>query len=196
MNVWTIDRIIIFLFLFIPGFISIKVYDLFVSREPRDFSKSIPEVMGYSALNFVFFSWLLILIHTGNFVEKYFVWYLIIIFIIGCIFPIIWPIIFFFIRKSHFLQKYTVHPILKPWDFVFGKREPYWVVIHLKNGDMICGKYGYRSFSSSYPAPEQIYLEEVWYQEDGVFTEPVDRSAGIIVMGDEIRAVEFMEYLG
>ncbi|MGN7613872.1 DUF6338 family protein [Magnetococcales bacterium HHB-1] len=43
----------LFLLLFIPGFISLKFYDLFVPQEePRDFTKSIPTIIVYSVFNF------------------------------------------------------------------------------------------------------------------------------------------------
>ena len=42
----------LFLFFFLPGFVSLKVYDSLVPSERRDFSKSIYEVVAYSTLNY------------------------------------------------------------------------------------------------------------------------------------------------
>jgi len=54
--------------------------------------------------------------------------------------------------------------------------------------------FGLDSFASSNPADEQIYLQEVWTLDDkGRFLSPVKNSRGIILMNDEIRAVEFFE---
>jgi hypothetical protein len=80
-----------------------------------------------------------------------------------------------------------VHPIRKPWDYVFGKREPFWVIVHLHNGQRIGGRFDVQSFASSDPADEQIYLEADWVlDEQGRFLRPVERSRGIIIMKDEI----------
>jgi hypothetical protein len=50
--------------------------------------------------------------------------------------------------KLKFLQKYTVHPISKPWDFVFSKKQPYWIIVHLSDGRRIGGRFGENSFAS------------------------------------------------
>jgi hypothetical protein len=87
-----------------------------------------------------------------------------------------------------------VSPIQKPWDYVFRKKKVFWIVIHLKDGRKIGGRYDRNSFSSSYPSKEQIYLEEVWkLDENGRFGEPITRSKGIIVLGEEILAIEFFK---
>ncbi|HXM46054.1 MAG TPA: DUF6338 family protein [Bryobacteraceae bacterium] len=65
---------------------------------------------------------------------------------------------------------------------------------YTQNGQRIGGWFGIESFASSDPADEQIYLEEVWIlDEAGRFVSTVERSRGIIVMKQEIRAVEFFE---
>jgi len=90
------------------------------------------------------------------------------------------------------IAKHIIHPFKKPWDFVFGKKEAYWVIVHLKDKRKIGGKFAKNSFASSYPSEEQIYLEEVWtLDENGKFKEPLKRSGGIIILGKEILAVEF-----
>ena len=45
------ETLLLFLLFFVPGFVSIKVYDLLVPGERRDFSKSFYEAIAYSALN-------------------------------------------------------------------------------------------------------------------------------------------------
>jgi Family of unknown function (DUF6338) len=49
---WTQDRLLLFLLFFVPGFISIKIYDLLVPSERRDFQSTLAEAIGYSAVNF------------------------------------------------------------------------------------------------------------------------------------------------
>lgn len=65
-NIWTNDALILFILFFVPGFISLKIYDLLIAKEQRDFSKSCFDAVGYSAVNFAFFIQLLKQLSTHN----------------------------------------------------------------------------------------------------------------------------------
>jgi Family of unknown function (DUF6338) len=52
MPAWTQDELLLFLLFFVPGFISIKIYDLLVPTERRAFQSTLAEAIGYSAVNF------------------------------------------------------------------------------------------------------------------------------------------------
>lgn len=194
MDIWHVDKLSLFLIFFIPGFISIKIYDLLIPGEKRDFSKSLFEVIGFSAINFAALSWLIILIHSDNFINNYRLWYFVSLLIIIFVIPILWPIALLKILAWSPIAKRVIHPVLKPWDYVFGKKRVLWTIVHLKDGRRIGGKYDKGSFSSSFPAEEQIYLEEVWrLDKNGVFIKRIERSRGIIILGSEISSVEFFE---
>jgi hypothetical protein len=69
-----------------------------------------------------------------------------------------------------------------------------WVVVTLKSGGTIRGKYGLNSFSSVYPSERQIYLEELWLKgEKGGFEKKASRTKGVIISEDEINYIEFYE---
>lgn len=194
MDVWQPDDLYSFLLFFIPGFISLKIYDSLVPSERRDFSKSSFEVIAYSAINFAFFYPLMILITAPEFYQTHKYLYLLFIAFIIFFMPILWPIIYLKILSWKSVSSHVIHPFSKPWDFKFNRREPEWVIVHLKDGRKIGGLFSQGSFASSYPAEEQIYLETVWrLDEYGNFQEAVERSKGIIVLKDEILAIEFFE---
>lgn len=195
MNIWEPNKLLLFLIFFIPGFISLKIYDLIIPGERRDFSKSLLEVLGYSSLNYAAFSWLIFLIYSRKLYQNHTNWFLLSLIIVLFIAPAIWPFIFVTLfNKCKFLSKFIIHPIPKAWDYIFGKRESFWVIVHLKDGRRIGGKYDTNSFVSSYPAEEQIYLEEVWkLDEKGKFIEPIERTKGILILGREISMIEFFE---
>lgn len=194
MDIWQADKMVLFLVLFIPGFISIKVYDLLIPSARRDFSKSLIEVIGYSSLNFAALSWLIILIHSGDFYAHHKACYFTLLFFVMFIAPALWPVLFLKLSSWRPIAKHVIHPIDKPWDYVFAKKEVFWVIVHLKDGRRIGGRFDTDSFASSYPAEEQIYLEEVWkLDEGGRFVEPIERSRGILILGKEILSVEFFE---
>lgn len=194
MDIWQTDKILLFLLFFIPGFISIKIYDLLIATERRDFSKSLFEVVGYSALNYAAFSWVIYLIHIGKFYDTHRLWYLLSLFIILFIAPILWPFIFIKLSNYKPFANYILLPNLKAWDYIFGRRESFWVIVHLKNDKMVGGKYDTNSYASSYPAEEQIYLEEVWkLDKNGKFLGPIERSKGMLILKDEIVSIEFFD---
>lgn len=83
-----------------------------------------------------------------------------------------------------------LHP--RAWDELFSRREAAYLIATLKNGDRVGGYFGPRSFASSYPNPEDLYLEVVVpLDDDGNFAGSSDEhSAGVWIAGSEIRALE------
>jgi Family of unknown function (DUF6338) len=98
MDIWNADKLTLFLVFFLPGFISIKVYDLTVPGERRDFSKSLLEAISYSTLNFAALFWLIAVIQSGNFYRSHFVLYSLSVTVIMVGVPACWP--FLFLRLS------------------------------------------------------------------------------------------------
>jgi hypothetical protein len=89
-------------------------------------------------------------------------------------------------------QRNAPHPTAKPWDFVFSQRKSYWLKVVLNDGTTIAGRYGPKSFASSAPAEEQIYLEESWLLNDkGGFMREKNNTEGVIVLSKEIAYIEF-----
>lgn len=194
MDIWEPEKIILFLALFMPGFISIKVYELIVATKHRDFSDSVPEAIGYSVLNFAVLSWLIFLISSSDFNKNSPKLYYLYIILIFFIFPIIWPLLFIWASKLKFIKRYILSPINMPWDEVFSRREAYWVIIHMKDGRKIGGKYGKFSRASAFPNQRQIYLEKLWeLDNNNVFLKKIERSNGAIFFEDEISVIEFFK---
>ena len=64
----------------------------------------------------------------------------------------------------------------------------------LEDGQKIAGKYGEKSFTSSSPHKEQIYLEETWVlDKNDVFKRPRNQSSGILVTSDNIASIELFK---
>lgn len=185
------ETLALFLIFFVPGFLMIKAYDLLVPSERRDFSKGVFEAVAYSAVNLAAFTPLIYLMRTGFFSPFwYWVWATVVL-IVG---PVVWALLFFRVRRSKWLTRQFPHPILRPWDYVFGQRECYWVIVHLKDRK-IGGLFGPDSFASSDPAEPQIYLEELWALDANErFLHKIERSKGIIFFAKDIVAVELFSY--
>jgi len=195
MNPFTSETIRLIFIFFVPGFISMKVYSLLIPSDSIDFSKSILEAVSFSCINFALLYVPIVSIHSDDFQYVHPVWYYIVTLIVLFIAPIVWPILYNKIISTSFFRRSILHPIQKPWDYVFGNKKPYWVIVHLKDGRRIGGAYLFKSFSSSYPAPEQIYLEELWQlDQEGRFTKKIERSSGIIISASDFQAIELFQY--
>jgi len=192
MDIWDIDKVFLFIVLVLPGFISLKIYDLIIAGDKRDFSKSIVESIAYSTLNFAVLSWLIILISKKSFSVEHEILYWVSIIFIFVVCPIIWPFVYVWVSKFKVFKKYLLSPINQPWDKIFSKRDSYWIIVHLKNGKTIRGKYTTKSCASAFPRERQIYLEEVWNKgKTGGFGKKIDRTRGMIIFESEISYVEF-----
>jgi hypothetical protein len=188
--------ITLFLTYFIPGFIALKVHDLLVPTEQRDFSKSIFDAVAYSAILFVLLFPLTRLILSEHFHSEHPASWITIWFVVFLMLPALVPIGLSGLLTSRLLTRWLPHPEPRAWDFVFSKREACWVTVHLRDMRRIGGRFDNKSFASSHPSAEpQIYLEEVWnLSESGAFLEKVSQSNGILIRGSEILAIQFFRY--
>lgn len=191
MDIWELDKFILFIAFVIPGFISIKCYQLFFPGLSRPTSEQIIDAIAYSSINYAVL--ILPIIGIENSTLKtiypflYYLFYILVLFIA----PIIWVLLWKFLRTRDFFQRNAPHPTAKPWDYVFSQRKPYWVKAILKDGQIIAGRYAENSFASSAPAEEQIYLEETWLlNEKGGFVRKKNDTAGVIILSKEISHLE------
>lgn len=195
MDIWEIDKLVLFIAFVIPGFISLKVYNLISYGNKIKSSDSIVDAVAYSSINYAILFMPIWLMETSSTRSECPVSYGLFYFMVLFVFPIIWALLWHHLRKSDLFQNKMMHPTLKPWDFVFSQRRPYWIKVTLKNGTVIAGKYGEKSFTSSHPEEEQIYLEETWLlNNEGGFNRPKERTSGIIIMSSEILYVELLKY--
>ena len=184
----------LFLIFFVPGFVSIMIYDLHIPGERRDFSKSLFEAVAYSSLNFAFLLWPISLVLSGR--VSGLLWYLcMFVLLIGM--PAVWPWLLLLVRRLPIVSRHIASPNARVWDDIFAKRTPYWVIVYLKDDRRIGGLYGGNSFTSHNPAPPEIYLEQAWHVNENGFTgEIVKSTAGILILGEDIQAIEFFRYTG
>lgn len=191
MDIWEVDKLILFIAFVIPGFISIKAYQLLFPSTKVSTSDQLIDAVAYSSINYALLILPILGVERGLLKEAhpalYNLFYIFVLFLA----PIAWVLIWRFLRTRDFFQRNAPHPTAKPWDYVFLQRKPYWVKIHLKDGTVIAGRYAEKSFASSTPAEEQIYLEETWVINDkGAFERPKNNTAGVIVLSSEISYLE------
>ena len=194
MDMWEIDKLILFLAFVIPGFISIKAYQLIFPGTERATSDQLIDAIAYSSINYAILLLPILVVEGSSLKTSYsFLYYMFYGFVLFFA-PIIWVIIWKYLRTSDFFQRNAPHPTAKPWDYVFSQRKPYWVKVTLKDGNIIAGRYADKSFASSAPAEEQIYLEETWIiNANGAFERKKNNTAGTIILSSEISHIELRD---
>lgn len=191
MDIWSFDKLLLFIGFVIPGFVSLKTYELLFSTSPKESPKQLVDAVAYSCLNYALLFLPIFSIEDAG-VRKtsphlYAVFYLFVLFIA----PVSWVCILRKLRSTQFFQGVMPHPTQKPWDYVFAQRRPFWIIVTLKDRTKIAGKFGSSSFASNAPVSEQIYLEETWVlNTDGGFERPRVETAGIIILATDIVTVE------
>jgi hypothetical protein len=193
-DIWDPAKLALFALFVVPGFIAIKTYQLLFPGVQRPASEQIIDAVAYSVINYTVW-WL----PTGT-VQKelatpsggfcHFVYAALVMFVSPVLLVFAWR----FIRTREFVKRNAPHPVAKPWDFVFSQREACWMRVVLKNGSMLGGWFGEKSFASSAPAEEQLFLEQAWViSAEGTFERPVERTAGLLVSASEISHIELIQ---
>lgn len=195
MDIWEVDKLILFIAFVIPGFISIKAYQLLCPGNERSTSDQLVDAIAYSSINYALLIFPIITIESGDLREAhlflYYMFYVLVLFVA----PIIWVLIWRYLRTRNFFLRNAPHPTGKPWDYLFSQRKEYWIKVILKDGTVIGGLYSLKSNASSAPAPEQIYLEETWLlNENGAFIRKKNDTEGVIILSSEISHLELRKY--
>lgn len=193
MDIWSSDKLTLFIMFIVPGFISIKIYDLLYPSSEKSKTKSIIDCVTFSCITYIIWVVLLDVQHwnwiTTNHFYKFFA-YIVYLFITPIALTFSWKKI----RELKCIDKRIHDPIGSPWDKFFSQKPCCWIIVSLKNGEKIAGFYGEKSFTSGAPAPEQIYLEEtVLLDAEGNLTRKVNNSLGVMILRDEISSLEFIK---
>lgn len=195
-DIWSFDKLTLFVAFVVPGFISMQIYRLFVAGDDSDLVKQLPAIVAYSALHYFVTGWLLLVTPEGwpRTIAAYFVVLLL---------PALWPPLILVIRDRKkwsgalwppsILLATMLKPEATPWDSVFDNTQRF-VRLKLKDGRFMGGFLAAGSRVSTYPCSEQIFIrnEHVVDQATGQFGEPIE-STGLLVNGSEISYIELVE---
>jgi hypothetical protein len=190
----SMDHMLLFMLLVVPGLISIHIYRLLMPARDIDWKTVSVEALFYSSLNFAFLLPLLIPIHRGAFFESHPVWYSFAMTITFLAAPICWPILLVRLMKWKWLMSKFQLPYPTAWDYFFDKREPAFVLVHLKNGNKIGGFCGDASYATSFPREGSLYLQSVIKVNNaGEFLESIEGSNGMLLNRDDYELIEFFK---
>lgn len=167
------------------------VYGLKVPQKEFRLQDRFAEAICFSLLNFVFI-WLPLQEAFGFLPVSQVRWaswlVLLVAFIVA---PAIWP--FLLVRVLQLAEGAGLISVRAKtaWDDFFSRqREGCWLQIEMLDGRLFGGRYGTRSFASSYPDPGDLYLEELWKVDvDGYFSEPFPGKPGLLLRPSDYRLV-------
>ncbi|EEW2080975.1 hypothetical protein D9F58_08275 [Escherichia coli] len=192
MDIWSFDKLFIFIIFVVPGFISIKVYEALHPSVKKESSKIIIDAVAYSCINYAIWFFPIYFAERNNLFDYSLFLYYLMYFLAFFISPSLLPVALYKLRESQFFRNKLPHPVGRPWDFFFRNAPACWVIITLKDGKKIGGLYAGNAFASSSPEPEQIYLIESWHiNDDGGFDRPKERTLGVLVLTTDVLTVEF-----
>ncbi|OQX87558.1 MAG: hypothetical protein B6D55_03095 [Candidatus Omnitrophica bacterium 4484_70.2] len=188
-----LESSILYIILFvIPGFIINEIISLLqpsVREELRRPSIFSLRAITFSCINYAIFLWLIIIWYRYS----TYLWLSVIVSIIVLILgPIIIGFVFSKIIEKSFLR---IRLTSTAWDYYFSQEKPCWVLVTLKDGSRIGGRFFKDSFVSS--PPFDLYIEETWkINKEGGFKERVNGTKGFIVKYEDIKCIEFFEKKG
>lgn len=196
MDIWDINKLVLFIAFVVPGFVSLKAYQLLVPQVAKETSQQLIDAIAYSSINYAILLWPIYEVETRSIRTIYPTAYIAFYVLVLLVAPVSWAFLLRWLRGTQFVQQALPHPIGKPWDYVFGKRRRYWVVVSLKDGQKIGGLYDSGSFASSAPELEQLYLEQCWVvSERGGLERKRQNTAGILILASDIISVEFFHVI-
>ena len=195
MDIWDSDKLLLFVAFVIPGFVSLKAYEILFLASPKETAGQLVDAIAYSCFNYAVLFPAIYYIDQIDAKATHPILFALFCSLVLFLAPILWVIVLKVTRSSKWLQQWLPHPTERPWDYVFGAKNPYWVIVTLKDGKKIGGKYGFKSFSSCGPSREQLFIEETWVvNEDGGLERPRVSTAGTLIVGGEVESIEFFKW--
>ncbi len=189
----TLDAIYITIAFIIPGFVFSTIRNQFVTGQERQGGEQVIRFLTYSTLNYALFSGV-IYFFLGNYssvVVRAGLWFFVILvapavagIVSGASIQNDWA------RKIfHRFKLYPVHIVPSAWDYKFGRMEPQWVFVVLKNDTKFAGLFGGHSFASTDKGERDIYIEQVFDVDDS--NKWTATKKGLLIGAGEIRTIEF-----
>lgn len=181
----------------LPGFIIKTIIDTLVHPPKYNEAQYFLSYLLYSIVNCALYSWMYVLLLKN--IEIHSVCFLILLILITIIGSVLLGMFIGIIKQKEIVDKILskldinkIHSIPTAWDYFFAKQEAVWIIITLKNGNIIYGDYSSDSFASSDPEERDLYIERTYnYIQEGEPWVEDTESRGILVSKDEIATIEF-----
>ncbi len=197
MTIDSFDAVFYTCIFLLPGFIIKSVLDMLVPPIKSNDVKYFFSCLLYSIINCAVWSWAYILLNRISKIHPVIYWIsLVATTVIGAT---LIAIIIGFVKQKGFVEWIfsksnikKIHPVPTAWDYYFSKQQESWVIVTLKNGKTVYGRFSDQSFASSDNEERDIYIEKIYdIDKDMIWVED-ERSNGILITKDEIETIEFL----
>lgn len=191
MDIFDENKILLFIFFFIPGFVALKTYEFFYAINKKDLGKEVLDAVFFSCLNYSVVGFPLIYILNTYDLNLFglLITGIVSLLISPCILAFLWVYIINQLCKRTKLGKSPHKTPLEYFNNVVRKDKHVWVQVELKDNSLVSGVFGYMT---SYPDELGIYLQQYWTLENGQFSRH-DKDLGIVILSNEIKTISFSE---
>lgn len=181
----------------LPGFIIKGVMDTLVPPIKHNDTKYFFSCLLYSIVNCAVWSWVYLLLYEIS--EEHPIIYWILLLTITVVGATLLAVFIGIIKQKGFIELLfskmrinKIHPVPTAWDYYFSKQEESWIIVTLKNGKTIYGKFSYQSFAASDPEERDLYIEKTYNIKEDMTWQEDEKSKGILVSKNEIETIEFL----
>ncbi|NUO64317.1 MAG: hypothetical protein HOQ11_06800 [Gemmatimonadaceae bacterium] len=181
----------LFMLAVFPGLVSTTIYRLIMPARALEWGNAVVQGLFYSTVNFVLGLPVLYWLVLGHDPLTHSVRYSVAVVLVFLIGPVVWPIALVAIFKSKRIAQRIQIPYPTAWDFLFDKRQPSFLLVHLNSGALLGGYWGSRSYAASFPNDGDIYLEAVYsIDQSGRFGPPMPDTMGVLLRKDQYSYIE------
>jgi len=198
MGIDTVDAVLVALAFLVPGFILSAVLAMTFRRRSNSAADLTLQYLTFSCINHGFWSWLIVLMVQGNWLEESPKSFAVLAFAIVFVSPVIIGLLASRMGRKERVQQilsafgFMVHRFIPTsWDFTFEKERPSWIIVRLKDGSSVYGFFGNQSFAGDDPDERDLFIEAVFIPKDGGHWQPVADTGGILIKASEIATIEF-----
>ena len=175
-----------------PGLMSTAVYRLVMPARAVEWGNAVVQGVFYSTVNFALGLPFLYLLVFGYDPLREPLRYTAAAILLLLVLPILWPLLLVRIFKSKKLARKIQIPYPTAWDYLFDRREPLFLLVHLNSGALIGGYYGGNSYAGSFPNDGDIYIEAVYgTDEHGKFGRSIPDTRGVLLRKEQYSFIEF-----
>ena len=179
----------------LPGFIIKSVIETLVPPNKNNDSKYFFSCLLYSIVNCAIWSWAYLLLNKISNSHPVIYWIsLLVTTVVGAI---VLALIVGVVKQKGLIEWLfkklgvkKIHPVPTAWDYFFSKQEEAWVIVTLKSGKTIYGKYSEQSFASSDNEERDLYIEKIYTIKDDMTWEEDEKSKGLLITKEEIETIE------
>ncbi len=188
----------------VPGYIIEEIMRTLMPLKQQEVGIRILRCLAYSVFNYViWFSWGLRILNKNMESDNPMYWVIVALAVI--ITGVITGFVLGFIRSKELIYKgfnkvfrifnvTLTHPIPAAWDYVFKNlREGAYLIIRMDNEKIIRGKFYTSSMASSDETYRDIYIEDVYKENDSGVWEKVSRTKGVWINPSSIKHIEFID---